>query len=103
LRVDHPLAFFGPCVCVGLGNGLTMPVANSRVLSLYPGLSGTALGLASAITAAGAGVIAFAAGLFIDASNARSLVLVAMLATSLVSLVAAVFIARVERDPGEHA
>lgn len=103
LRVDHPLAFFGPCVCVGLGNGLTMPVANCRVLSLYAGLSGTALGLASAITAAGAGVIAFAAGLFIDASNARSLVLVAMLTTSLLSLVAAAFIAHVERNPGERS
>jgi hypothetical protein len=45
----------------------------------------------------------FAAGLFIDASNGRSLMLVAMLATSQLSLVAAAFIARVERGPGEHA
>lgn len=103
LDVHHPLAFFGPCVCVGLGNGLTMPAANSRVLSMYAGLSGTALGLAAAITAAGAGAIAFAAGLFIDVSNARSVVLAAMLTTSFLSLVAAIFIARAERESGERA
>lgn len=101
LDIRHPLAFFGPCACVGLGNGLTMPAANSQVLSMYAGLSGTALGLASAITAAGAGAIAFAAGLFIDASNARSIVLFAMLTTSLLSLGAATFIARVERSSSE--
>ena len=27
----HPLTFFGPCVAVGVGNGLTMPTANARV------------------------------------------------------------------------
>lgn len=100
-NIGHPLAFFGPCFCVGLGNGLTMPAAHSRVLSMYAGLSGTALGLASAITAAGAGAIAFVAGLFVDASNARLVVLVAMLTTSLLSLVAAACIACAERRPGE--
>jgi predicted MFS family arabinose efflux permease len=97
--IVHPLAFFGPCMCVGLGNGLTMPAANSRVLSLYAGLAGTALGLASALTVAGAGAIAFAGGLAIDGSNARSVALAAMLTTSLLSLVAAAFIAYVEREP----
>lgn len=103
LDVRHLWAFFGPCVCVGLGNGLTMPAANARVLSLYAGLSGTALGLAAAITAGGAGVIAFAAGLFIDASNARSLVPVVMLATSSLSLLAAMVIAWTEREPRGRA
>jgi len=99
MDIVHPLAFFGPCMCVGLGNGLTMPAANSRVLSLYAGLAGTALGLASAMTVAGAGAIAFAGGLVIDESNVRSVALAAMLTTSLLSLVAAAFIAYVERDP----
>lgn len=96
LQINHPLAFFGPCVCIGLGNGLTMPAANSRVLSVYAGLSGTALGLASAITTAGAGAIAFFAGLFIEVSNARAYVVAAMLTTSLLSLAAAALIVRLE-------
>lgn len=94
--VSHPLAFFGPCVALGLGNGLTMPVANARVLSVAPGLAGTASGLAAALTVAGAGVVAFLSGLVVDASNARFAVPAAMLAAAALSLGAAVFIARVE-------
>ncbi|HEU5297628.1 MAG TPA: MFS transporter, partial [Burkholderiaceae bacterium] len=63
--VKHPLAFFGPCLAVGLGNGLTMPAANARVLSIRPGLAGTASGLAAGLTVIGAGAIAFVSGLLI--------------------------------------
>ena len=97
--VAHPLAFFGPCVFVGLGNGLTMPVANAQVLSLRPQLAGTASGLAAAVTVTGAGIIAFLSGLVVDASNARVAVLGVMLTTSTLSLAVALFIARA---PCEH-
>lgn len=89
LGVTHPMAFFGPCACVGLGNGLTMPTANARVLSLSSTLAGTALGLAAAFTVAGAGFVAFLAGLIVDASNANVAVLAVMLAVSVLSLIAA--------------
>jgi DHA1 family bicyclomycin/chloramphenicol resistance-like MFS transporter len=98
--VTHPLAFFGPCVSIGLGNGLTMPAANARVLSLHPGLAGTASGLAAALTVIGAGIIAFASGLVVDASNARVAVLGAMLTTSLLSLATVAFIAHAEKADG---
>jgi DHA1 family bicyclomycin/chloramphenicol resistance-like MFS transporter len=94
----HPLAFFGPCIAVGLGNGLTMPAANARVLSVFPGLAGTASGLAAALTVAGAGFIAFVSGFVVDASNANIAVPATMLVAALLSLGAAVFIARVEGD-----
>lgn len=95
--ITHPLAFFGPCVCIGLGNGLTMPAANARILSMHAGLAGTASGLASAITVAGAGSIAFIAGLAINESNARIAVSAAMLTISSISFASAVFIARQEK------
>jgi MFS transporter, DHA1 family, multidrug resistance protein len=94
----HPLVFFGPCVAVGLGNGLTMPAANARVLSVFPGLAGTASGLAAALTVAGAGLIAFSSGLVVDASNAGVAVPATMLAAAVLSLGAAIFIARVEGE-----
>lgn len=94
----HPLVFFVPCVTVGLGNGLTMPSANARVLSIFPGLAGTASGLAAALTVAGAGVIAFLSGLAVNASNASVAVPGTMFIASLLSLGAAIFIARVEGD-----
>lgn len=96
----HPLAFFGPCVCVGLGNGLTMPAANARVLSIRPGLAGTASGLAAALTVMGAGVVAFLSGLVVDAENARLAVPGVMLASSVMSLLAAVFIVWAEGAQG---
>lgn len=92
----HPLAFFGPCVCVGLGNGLTMPAANARVLSIRPGLAGTASGLASALTVIGAGIVAFLSGLVVDGANAHLAVLGVMLASSVLSLLAAVFVLSAE-------
>jgi len=95
---SHPVAFFGPCVAVGLGNGLTMPAANARVLSVFPGLAGTASGLAAALTVAGAGVVAFLSGLVVNASNANVAVPACMLTASLLSLGAALFIVRAERE-----
>ena len=94
----HPLAFFIPCVFVGLGNGLTMPVANARVLSLHPGLAGTASGLAAAVTVSGAGIIALVSGLVVDASNAHVAVLGVMLITAGLSLVTCLFIAGAEDE-----
>jgi hypothetical protein len=87
-------------VSIGLGNGLTMPAANARVLSLHPDLAGTASGLAAALTVIGAGIIAFSSGLVIDASNARVAVLGAMLTTSLLSLAVAAFIAHADKAGG---
>jgi predicted MFS family arabinose efflux permease len=96
--VVHPLAFFGPCLCVGLGNGLTMPAANASVLSLRPDLAGTALGFAAALTVAGAGIIAFFSGLIVQPSNANVAVLGMMLASSALSLIAAMVLFLFQRQ-----
>jgi DHA1 family bicyclomycin/chloramphenicol resistance-like MFS transporter len=98
LGATHPLAFFGPCVCVGLGNGLTMPVANSRILSVRPDLAGTTAGLANALTVAGAGIVAFLSGLVVNASNAQFAVLSVMLVSSVLSLVVAMIVASLEKS-----
>jgi len=95
--VRHPLAFFAPCVTIGLGNGLTMSVANASVLSLQPGLAGTASGLAAALTVIGAGSIAFVSGLVVTPDNATVAVPAAMLTASLLSIAAALAIRRSER------
>lgn len=95
--VTHLAAFFGPCLCIGIGNGLTMPVANSRVLSIRPDLAGSAIGLAAAITVAGAGAVALVAGWFVTAQNAHGAVLGAMVVAALVSLAAALVAARCHR------
>lgn len=44
LGATHVLAFFGPCMFIGIGNDLIMPAANSGVLSVRADLTGTAAG-----------------------------------------------------------
>ncbi len=90
----HPAAFFAPCFFIGLGNGLTMPSANARVLALRPELAGTALGLAAAMTGAGAGLVAFVSGLVVQSANAHGAVLGMMLASTALSLAAALVLRR---------
>ena len=95
--VTHAAAFFGPCLCVGVGNGLTMPVANARILSLRPDVAGTAIGLAAGVTVAGAGAVAFLSGLVVSEHHAQGTVLGVMLASALLSFAAAAVAARYEQ------
>ncbi len=46
------IVFFASTVCVGLGNGLTMPSANAAILSLKPALAGSAAGWTGALVLA---------------------------------------------------
>ena len=74
--VQHPLAVFGFCVFVGLGNGLTMPSATTGILSVRPGLAGSASGLGSAMMiGGGAGLSALAGALLSKESGAAPLLM----------------------------
>jgi len=74
---------------IGIGNGLTMPAANSGILAVQPDLAGTAAGLAAAVSVGGGAVIASIAGLLLDeASTGRELLCVILIPATL-ALVAA--------------
>lgn len=89
LGTTHVLAFFGPCMFIGIGNGLTMPAANTGVLSIRADLAGTAGGLASAMTIAGAALIASVAGLFLVEPGAIPVLFAMMLVSASFALLAA--------------
>ncbi|TRC89412.1 multidrug effflux MFS transporter [Mesorhizobium sp. WSM4310] len=95
LGITHVLAFFGPCLFIGVGNGLTMPAANSGALSVRPDLVGTAAGLAAAMRIGGGALIASIAGLFL----ARSIpaLFVTMLISAALALLAALYAAALDR------
>ncbi len=57
LLPGQALAFFGPCLFIGLGNGLTMPAANTKILFIDNDLAGTAAGLAAAISIGGGALV----------------------------------------------
>lgn len=98
LSLSHPvnaLAFFGPCVFIGIGNGLTMPAATTGVLSVYPDLVGTAAGLTAAMRLAGGATTAAIAGLFFTDSTRDLLVL--LLASAAPALLTALYAALLDR------
>ncbi|MCB1491383.1 MAG: multidrug effflux MFS transporter [Rhodobiaceae bacterium] len=49
LQIQHPLSLFLPMCIVALSNGLVMPNATARVVSLHPEHAGAASGLAGSI------------------------------------------------------
>jgi predicted MFS family arabinose efflux permease len=95
LGVTHVLAFFGPCVFIGIGNGLTMPAANSGAMSVRSDLAGTTAGLAAAMRIAGGAIIASVAGLFL-ADSVQGLFIL-MLISALLALLAALHAASLDR------
>ncbi len=97
LGVTHPLAFFGPCMFIGIGNGLTLPAANMGAMSVRNGLAGTAAGLAAAMSIGGGALIVSIAGLFLGGAIAVESLLCATLVTALFALLASIFAAVTER------
>jgi DHA1 family bicyclomycin/chloramphenicol resistance-like MFS transporter len=95
--VTPVLAFFGPCMFIGIGNGLSMPAANTGALSVRADLAGTAAGLAAALTIAGGALIASLAGLFLEGTGAIEALLGMMLTTASLALLAALCAAVIER------
>jgi DHA1 family bicyclomycin/chloramphenicol resistance-like MFS transporter len=94
--IVHVLALFGPCLFVGLSNGLTQPAANVGAISVRATQIGSAAGLAGAITVAGASVMAAVAGAVLTEENARSGLLLVMLASAVVALGAALLARHLE-------
>ena len=98
---SHPAALFAPCVFVGLGNGLTMSGATAGAVSDQPSLSGSAGGLAGAMTVAGGAAIAALTGLIVTVENSVFALLGIMLTSSILALLTSLHV--LWRDlPSKH-
>ncbi len=95
--------FFAATACVGIGNGLTTPNASSGIMSVRPKLAGSASGLSGAMTVGGGGLIAFVTGAVMTPANAPYALLGMMLFASAVALVAALYVAWVDRQEAASA
>ncbi|WP_368516320.1 MFS transporter [Rhizobium sp.] len=91
------LALFGPCIFIGIGNGLTMPAANSGAMSVRSDIVGTAAGLAAAMRIAGGALIGSIGGVFIARLPTIHVLFTLMLASAVLALVAAVWAALIEK------
>lgn len=95
-----PITFFPFMVFVGFGNGMTLPNATAGSLSVRPHLAGTASGLGGAFMLGGGALLsAIASTLLVPGSGAWPLMWI-MLATSVMSIFAILFVIRRERQLG---
>ncbi len=93
----HVLSLFGATVFAGLGNGLTMPSSNAGVLSVRPGLAGSASGLAGALTLGGGAGLTSITGVILTEEHGAHQLLGMMLFSSLMALAAALYVLRIDR------
>lgn len=93
---NHPLVLFAGAICVGLGNGLTLPGANAGVMSVNPDLAASASGLSGALTLVGGAAFTAAAAALSGGSHGPVVLLILMSAISAVGLIAALSVQRIE-------
>lgn len=101
--VDQVMALFGPCLSVGVSNGLSMPAANAGAISVRPRLIGSAAGLAAAIAVAGGAALSSLTGAVLTEANARYALLLVMLASAVLALLAALAARNLERAAPDAA
>lgn len=101
--VVNVISLFGATVFVGLGNGLTMPSSSAGALSVRPKLAGSASGLSGALTVGGGAVLSSITGAILTEENGAYALLGMMLFSSLMALVAALYVLRIDRHEGRKA
>lgn len=92
--------FFGLVVAVGFGNGMALPGANAGMLSVRPGLAGTASGLGGAIMIGGGAAISAAAGWALGLGGGAAPLALLMLACSAASVASILLVIRRARRLG---
>ena len=95
--IVHVASLFGACMFVGLGNGMTMPSSSAGAMSVRPELAGSASGLSGALTGAGGAVMSAITGAILTEENAAFVLLGMMLLSSLMALMAALYVLWLDR------
>jgi len=92
LGYAHGLTLFMATIFAGLGNGISMPSANSGAISIRPGLAGSAAGLLGASSVSGGALLTTLSGYLLEQGDAAIRLLGIMLACALIALLAAVYV-----------
>ncbi len=101
LGITSTQLFFASTIFVGLGNGITMPGSNAGAMSVRPDLAGSAAGLSGALVVAGGAVLtAITGNLVTEATGARTLLLLMLMASG-TALAFAVWAAWLKNRMGE--
>lgn len=101
--VVNELTVFGSSVFVGLGNGLSNPNASVGAISVNSRIAGSAAGLFSALIVGCGALLTVLTGAVVDAGYGAAGLLGVMLATSVLSLIAALSAWAAARAPSAVA
>ncbi|MDA5556412.1 multidrug effflux MFS transporter [Shimia sp. MMG029] len=88
----HPVTFTGAVIFVGIGNGLTLPSANSGAMSVRPKLAGSASGLSGAMSVGIGAVMTSVTGAILTPANGVYLMYGLMIGCGVISLITAVYV-----------
>ena len=96
--ISHPLAFFGFCVFLGIGNGIVLPNVMAGSISVRPHLAGTASGLGGAIMIGGGAALSQYAGSILTIDSGTLPLQTIMFCTSVGALLSVLFVVWRERQ-----
>lgn len=96
--LDHPLAFYGPMLAIGVGNGITLPNANAGVVGVRPQLAGSASGLGGFFQIGGGAALSVVAGAALGPESGPMPLILLMLVSSVFGVIAALYVMGVERN-----
>ncbi len=97
LGYAHGVTLFLATVFAGLGNGISMPSANTGAISIRPGLAGSAAGLVGASAVAGGALLTTFTGYLLEDGDAAIRLLGIMMSCALLALSAALYVRLIDR------
>ena len=98
--MGHYAVLFGSGVSAGFGNGLTLPAGSAGVMSVRPRLAGSAAGLSGAMTVVGGALLTTLASVTTGGENGAEILLALMLVISILGLVSALYVRRIDIREG---
>lgn len=96
----EPLAFFGPVIFVGLGNGLALPNAIAGMVSVRRQLAGSAAGLGSSLQIGFGAILSVLGGAFLTHDTGAFPLVYVMVGACLASIACAFYVIILQRGNG---
>ena len=88
------ITFFGFCVFIGIGNGLTLANSTAGMLSIRPAVAGTASGIGGSIQIGGGAALAAIAGFLLTISESAYPLQIIMFLSAFMGFVCIVYVIR---------
>jgi len=95
------ITFFGFCIFIGVGNGLTLANSTAGMLSIRPAVAGTASGIGGSIQIGGGAALAAIAGFLLTISESAYPLQIIMFLSAFMGFVCIVYVIRRAQTVGD--